>query len=74
MFYLSFTFRQSVLNPAVSFGLQMFASIQQKNSALLFDIWGIVIGQIIGGLLASWFYDEIYEPLLDEVEKREESK
>lgn len=63
-----------MLNPAVSFGLQIFASIQQKNSALLFDIWGIVIGQIIGALLASWFYDEVYEPLLDEVQKTDESK
>ena len=52
--------RQGVLNPAIAFAFQFFASIQQQNTALLFDIWGLVIGEIIGALLASYFYDKFY--------------
>lgn len=57
--------RQGVLNPAIAFALQFFASVHHQNSILLFDIWGLVIGEIIGALLASYFFDNFYEPLLE---------
>ena len=52
--------RQGVLNSAIAFALQFFASVQNQNTTLLFDIWGLVIGEIVGALFASYFYDRFY--------------
>lgn len=62
----SFTFRQAILNPAVAFGLQFFSAVQMGNFSLILSIWGLVVGEIIGALLAAYFY-ELYDKLLSEI-------
>lgn len=62
---IRFTFRKGCLNPAVGIVLQLFASIRYSDIGILFQIYGIVIGSIIGGILAAIFYTKLYGPVLD---------
>lgn len=71
-FIRRFTFRKGCLNPAVGIAFQFFAAISHGEITIFFQIFGICLGSIVGGLAAAWFYNSFYEPLLNELEEGNE--
>ena len=63
---LRFTLRKGCLNPALAFAFQLFAAIE-KGDFLLFLPYSLIliIGPILGGLLAVIFFRDFYGPLKD---------
>jgi hypothetical protein len=47
---------------------QVFAAAEYNDVLLLLCGWGIIIGQMVGGVAGVVFFQKFYAPLLDEVE------
>ena len=58
-----FTLRKGCLNPAIGLIFQMFAAIEKRNGMLFIYSFVLVVGTIIGGLLAFYIFKYVYAPL-----------
>lgn len=60
----SFTFRKGCLNPIIGFAFQTLIAYKKQNPILLLYSLPIVIGPILGGMLAFVVFTKFYKPLL----------
>ena len=58
-----FTLRKGCVNPAIALAFQVFAAIDKKNGMLLVYSLVLILGSLIGGVLASYFFRDFYAPL-----------
>ena len=63
-----FSFRQGCLNPAVGIALQIFSAYHHNDAVLFFDVFGVVVGSIVGGTAAAVYYNSFFDPLMKEME------
>ena len=64
MFMLGrFTLRKGCVNPVIGVAFQLFAAIEKGNGLLLAYSLVLVVGAMVGGVLASLFFRDFYAPL-----------
>jgi glycerol uptake facilitator-like aquaporin len=61
--YHRFTLRRGCLNPVIGVVFQLFAAIEKQNIMLLLYSLTLLIGPLLGGLIAVYFFRYGYAPL-----------
>jgi glycerol uptake facilitator-like aquaporin len=60
----AFTFRKGCLNPIIGLYSQIIIAIEKSNFMLIFYSLPVIIGPILGGLLAAFLFVKFYHPLI----------
>lgn len=56
-----FSFRVGGLNPAVAFAIMIFKAIDIRNGIVIAYSLVLIIGPLVGGLLAGLFFEKVYK-------------
>lgn len=48
--------------------LQIFSAYHHNDAVLFFDVFGVVVGSIVGGIAAAVYYNSFFDPLMKEME------